>query len=462
VIKQLVTLAVSIVACLAPSARAADSGARRPNIILIMADDLGREGLSCYGSLSYKTPNLDAIASGGIRFANAYSTPLCSPSRAAIMTGRYGFRTGWNQLIGRGGEDALEFFDPDKEKTFGHVMKSAGYVTGITGKWQLARFDERPNHMAECGFDEYCMWTWQYGGKRTSRYWDPSIWQDGKVRADTKGRYGPEVFAEWAEGFITRNKDNPFFLYYPMVLTHGPFEPTPDSRKDGAAPAAKGPRNGGERGPGRKARREGSVEDGESDGRAAEFPAMVAYMDKNVGRIVETVRWLGLEENTLILFTADNGSPKEVVTRISTPTGERKLRGGKGQMTNSGSHVALIASWKGTAPAGKVSDQLIDFTDLLPTLAELGGASLPKGITIDGQSFAATLRGQAGAEREWVFTQLGNRKWVRDKRWRLLGSGELYDLQNDPWEERPIPSAEAGERGAARERLTMVMQRLKP
>ena len=97
------------------------------------------------------------------------------------MTGRYGFRTGWNQLIGRGGEDALEFFDPDKEKTFGHVLKSAGYVTGITGKWQLARFDERPNHMAECGFDEHCMWTWVYGGKQRSRYWDPFVWQDGKL-----------------------------------------------------------------------------------------------------------------------------------------------------------------------------------------------------------------------------------------------------------------------------------------
>jgi arylsulfatase A len=427
-----------------------------------MADDLGREGLSCYGSLSYKTPNLDALAAGGIRFANAYSTPLCSPSRAAIMTGRYGFRTGWNQLIGRGGEDALEFFDPDKEKTFGHVLKSAGYVTGITGKWQLADFAERPNHMAECGFDEYCMWTWQHGGKRTSRYWDPSVWQDGKVRDDTKGRYGPDVFAEWADGFITRNKDKPFFLYYPMVLTHGPFEATPDSKKEGAAPPAKGARRGAERGAGRKARKKGSVEDGESDGRAAEFPAMVAYMDKNVGRVVETVRRLGLEENTLILFTADNGSPKEVVTRIATPTGERKLRGGKGQMSDLGSHVAFIASWKGTTPNGKVSDQLVDFTDVLPTLAELGGATPPNDVTIDGHSFAATLRGRSGPEREWVFTQLGIRKWVRDKRWKLLGTGELYDLQNDPWEEKPISLTEASDdAAAARERLTTVLAKLK-
>ena len=458
-----------VAAWFAPSAGAAEDAAkpaqgRRPNIILIMADDLGREGLSCYGSLSYKTPNLDALAAGGIRFANAYSTPLCSPSRAAIMTGRYGFRTGWNQLIGRGGEDALEFFDPEKEKTFGHVLKGAGYVTGITGKWQLARFDERPDHMAECGFDEYCTWTWQYGGKRTSRYWDPSVWQDGKVRTDTKGRYGPDVFAEWAEGFIARSKDKPFVLYYPMVLTHGPFEPTPDSKKEGAAPAARRPRRAaGEAGgrAGRKARKQGSVENGESDGRAAEFPAMVAYMDKTVGRVVETVRRLGLEENTLILFTADNGSPKEVVTRINTPSGERKLRGGKGQMTDAGSHVAFIASWKGTTPAGKVSEQFIDFTDVVPTLAELGGATLPQGVVIDGQSFAATLRGQSGPEREWVFSQLGNRKWVRGKRWKLLGTGELYDLQNDPWEERAIPASEGGDAAAARARLTAVMGKLK-
>ena len=189
---------------------------------------------------------------------------------------------------------------------------------------------------------------------------------------------------------------------------------------------------------------------------------MVAYMDKNVGRVVETVRRLGLEENTLILFTADNGSPKEVVTRIATPTGEHKLRGGKGQMTDSGSHVALIASWKGTTPAGKVSEQLIDFTDVLPTLADLGGTTPPNGVTIDGQSFAATLRGTSGPEREWVFTQLGNRKWVRDKRWKLLGTGELYDLENDPWEERVIPTSEGGDAAAARARLTAVMEKLKP
>ena len=496
----------AVAAAPAPAARAD----KRPNVIVILADDLGRECLGSYGSRSYQTPHLDALAAGGIRFTTAFATPLCSPTRAALMTGRYGFRTGWTQLIGRGGEDALEFFDPRKEKTFGHVLRAAGYATGIAGKWQLARFDERPDHLAECGFADHCVWTWQFGGRRTSRYWDPSIWQDGKVRTDTAGKYGPDVMADWVDWFLERNKEKPFFLYYPMVLTHGPFEPTPDSRKAGPAagggdakaggggkaadlkagggkkgkrkPAAppSGDANaagdgkavdpnranaaeGAGEGAGNAVRKGGSVEDGEADGQAAEFPAMVAHMDKLVGRVTATVRRLGLEEDTLILFTADNGTPRQVVTRLATPAGDRPVRGGKGQMTDLGSHVPLIASWKGTTPAGRVSDQLVDLTDVLPTLAELAGTSPPPGVAIDGHSFAAALRGLAGPERQWVHTQLGNRRWVRDKRWKLMGTGELYDLQADPWEERPVPAGEAGDptAAAARARLAGVLATLK-
>src|SRR5205823_5025504 len=196
------------------------------NIILILCDDLGYECVNCYGGRSYETPNIDALAASGMRFKNCYATPLCSPSRVELMTGRYGFQTGWINLIGRGGDEAKDYFDPKKERTFGHMLKDAGYTTALAGKWQLAEFIQNPNHVRECGFDEYCCWAWELGGKRTSRYWKPVIWQDGKVRKNTERLYGEDVFCDFLTDFMKRHKDGPFFVYYPMVLVHEPHTPT--------------------------------------------------------------------------------------------------------------------------------------------------------------------------------------------------------------------------------------------
>lgn len=396
----------------------------RPNIVLIMADDLGAECLSCYGSTSYKTPNLDALAQSGSRFTHGYCTPLCSPSRVQLLTGRYGFRTGWTQLI----SGPKEFFDPRKDKTFGHVLQAAGYRTGIAGKWQLCDFDKHPNHVQECGFDEHCMWTWMYMAQQRSRYWDPFIWENGKLRADTKGKYGPDLFCDFAVDFIRRHKDKPFFFYYPMALVHDPFVPTPDSK----TPADKNPN--------------------------ARYADMVAYMDKLVGRVVGVLDELKLRENTLILFTGDNGTPRQITSK----RGDVTIPGGKGTMTEAGTHVPLIASWKGTTPAGKVVNDLIDFSDVLPTLCALTGAEPPKGVLLDGVSFAPQLRGQAGKPREWVFSQLGKNRYVRDPRWKLHGDGRLYDMDQDFFEKNDLAASQDPAALAARKRLQPVLDKLKP
>ncbi len=411
--------------------QAASKRGSRPNILFIMADDLGAECLGCYGGTSYKTPHLDALARTGIRFAHGHSTPLCSPSRVQVMTGRYPFRTGWPTMINARPADK-QFLDP-RERTFGHVLKAAGYATALAGKWQLCHFEERPDHVRQCGFDDYCCWMWRYKGKKTHRYWSPAIWQDGKPRQDVRDRYGPDVFCDSLIDFMTRNRSRPFLAYYPMTLTHGPFLPTPDTKRAGRE--------------GKKRR-----------GGGANYAAMVAYMDKLVGKLVAALDRLGLRENTLILFTGDNGTPRQITSKV----GAARIQGGKGKMTEAGTHVPLIANWKGTAPGGRVCEDLVDFSDMMPTFAELAGADLSKGAAIDGRSFAPQLRGRQGAPREWIYCQLGKARWVRTVRWKLYATGKLYDMKADPTEAAAIAPGTGNEHAeAARKRLGAILATLK-
>jgi arylsulfatase A len=394
---------------------------KRPNVLVIMADDLGYECLSCNGSTSYRTPHLDALAKTGVRFEHCYCAPLCSPSRVQLMTGRYGFRTGWTSLI----DGPKEFLDPAREKTFGEIFRAAGYATGFAGKWQLCAFDLHPDHLRACGFDESCAWAWVYKGKQTSRYWNPVIWQNGKLREDTAGKYGPDLYCDFLIDFIRKNRSRPFFAYYPMTLVHSPFEAPPDTK-------------------------------GQKAGKNGNFPAMVAYMDKLVGKLLATLDELGLRDNTLVLFTGDNGTPRGIVSHL----GDRVIEGGKGTMTEAGTHVPLIVSGPGVVP-GRVSTDLVDFSDVLPTLADLTGVALPKGVTLDGRSFAPQLGGQPGQPREWVFCQLGQARFVRDRRWRLHHDGRLFDLHNDPQEKTPVAAGSSAEADAARKRLQAALDNLR-
>jgi arylsulfatase A len=399
---------------------AQEAGKRRPNIVLIMADDFGHECVAVNGGTSYKTPRLDALAARGFRFTHCYATPLCTPSRTQIMTGRYNFR------------NYVRFGEFDfQERTFAHVLRAAGYATCIVGKWQLGGGLKGPQ---QAGFDDYCLWQ-IFKENMGSRYAFPKIHRNGELLKGLEKRYGPDVFLEHAEGFITRNKGRPFFLYWPMVLTHGPFDPTPDS------PAGARPAN------------------------VKNFPEMVTYLDRCVGKLVDHLERLGLRENTLILFTGDNGSPRQVVSTFEG----RRLQGAKGTTTRAGTRVPLIVSWPGRAAAGKVCDDLIDFTDILPTLADAAGATLPKGVALDGRSFLPQLLGKKGEPRAHVFCHYeprqGKKKEVKtrfahDHRWKLYQDGRLFDMDADADERQALPQEGAAEAREARRRLQAVLDRM--
>lgn len=392
-------------------------GDGRPNIILIMADDLGYECLSCYGCADYRTPHLDGLAAGGLRFTHCYSQPLCTPSRVKIMTGRYNCRN--YRRFG-----ALH---PD-ETTFGHVLREAGYATCVAGKWQLAaRGGGEGTYPVKAGFDDYCLWQID---ERQSRYADPLLQMKGDEESHViEDAYGPDVFCDYVNRFIERHRRRPFFVYFPMCLVHAPFVPTPDS------PEWRENRN----------RRDTKF-----------FKDMVEYMDGIVGRIGAKLDELGLRENTLLMFTGDNGTHRRIKTRMEDG---RAIQGGKGRTTDAGTRVPLVASWPAAAPRGRVLDDLIDFSDFFPTVAAAAGASLPDGLQIDGRSFLPQLQGREGRPREWTYCYYklkgggGKvREFVRDRRWKLYASGEFYDVKADPLEENPIPGGQAGPAAAAARR----------
>jgi len=383
---------------------------RRPNVILIMADDMGYECLSSNGSLSYQTPVLDELAKEGIRFTRCFSQPLCTPSRVKIMTGKYNFRN----------YEKFGYLNPN-EVTFSNVMKEAGYKTCIAGKWQLngisgedraEEWDDvsRPYHF---GFDEYCLWQLD---QRGSRYSDPLIIQNGEYLTGLSEQYGPDIFCEFIIDFIERTEDNPFFVYYPMVLVHDPFVPTPDSE-------------------------EWQVREERTKGDPGYFMDMVAYADKIVGRIIQKLDEKKIRKNTILIFTADNGTNRSLVSK--TVTGD--VPGGKGLTLDSGNHVPLVISWPRKIRKGRVAECLIEFSDFFPTLAEIAGVNIQ---TTDGRSFYTLLLGKRHTSRDWVFVHydplwsdfLNNQRnrYVRSEDHKLYVDGRFYSPPLDPFEKDPI------------------------
>ncbi|MEL6105338.1 MAG: sulfatase-like hydrolase/transferase, partial [Planctomycetota bacterium] len=415
---------------------------KRPNIILMMADDVSWEAFGCYGAEDYKTPNIDALAAGGIRFTHAYSTPICTPTRVKLMTGKYNFRNYTH----------FGYLHPN-EKTFGHLMQSAGYKTAIAGKWQLNGLyngldgANDPLRPLRAGFDESYLWQVTTGkqvrDRGGERFWSPPLERNGKFETveDNSGKYGPDLLCDFVCDFIERNADSPYFVYYPMVLVHDPFIATPDTI--GEAPrtqaANKAPKD--------------------KQAKKKNFVAMVQYMDKIVGRIVDKVRELDQLENTIVLFTADNGTNVGITSRWNG----QDIRGGKGGMTDMGTHVPLIASWKGAAPAGTVSDELIDFTDFYATFADAAGKPLGPEDPIDGRSFLPQLKGKPGTPRDWVlchYQPYWNKKpgqFARTQHFKLYRDGRFYEV---PADLREMNSIAQGQAGAAGEEARLFLSEL--
>ena len=365
----------------------------QPNIILIMADDMGYEALSSNGSESCKSPNLDKLAAKGVRFTNCFSNPICTPSRVKLMTGQYNVR------------NYVKFGWLDREQTtFAHQLKAAGYATAIAGKWQLGRDKDSPQHF---GFEQSCLWQHSRSGRSNEdgknidrRFVNPQLEFNGVEKDFTNGEYGPQVCTDFICDFIDKNKKKPFLVYYPMILTHCPFDPTPDSTdwdpKRLGSTTYKGDRNDPQR----------------------HFRDMVAYADKAVGQIVSQLGKSGVRDNTLIIFTGDNGTD----TPIVTPWNGKKVLGGKGTMSDTGTRVPLIVNWPaGIRKAGRVVDDLVEFTDVFPTICEVTTAKLPKNHPGDGASIVPVLRNQAGArKKDWVYIWYRKQVMVRNKQYSFV------------------------------------------
>ncbi|MEM7146047.1 MAG: sulfatase-like hydrolase/transferase [Verrucomicrobiota bacterium] len=392
-------------------------GGEPKNIVLIMSDDSAADNYGCYGSTYFSTPRLDALAAEGARFTECYSAPVCTSSRVKIMTGRDGIR------------NYAAFGCLDKgEETFGTMLKNAGYATAVAGKWQL---DGPPNgSMAEdCGFENYCLWN--YPGAKGSRFWNPTIVQDGESLVTTEDDYGPDIFTEYLIEFIRENKERPFFAYYPMVLVHSPFVRTPDSSPETAE----------------LGRKERAIE---------YFRDMTAYADRCVGRIVDALEEMGLREDTVVIYTTDNGTGRGLVY----PYGDEMREGEKAWATDGGTHAPLIVSCPGTVGPGIVCDDIVDFSDVLPSLAQISGAKLPE-VTLDGRSFWPQCLGEEGDPRKWIFQYYypkfttaaekhgqgvnGNEiVWAQTPRYKLYGDGSLYAVA-DRYEEEVIPEGRGSE-----------------
>jgi len=420
---------------------AAAASAEPPNILLIMVDDLGKEWIGCYGAEGIQTPNIDALAEGGMRFENAWCMPQCTPTRVTLLTGQYPFRHGWTNHWDVPRWGAKCHFDPKLNNSYALILRKAGYATCAAGKWQIDDFRVEPRAMDEAGFDEWCMWTGYETGNRPSgkRYWDAYI-NTPEGSKTYEGKFGPDVYCDYLIDFMGRHRDTPMLLYLPMALTHNPLTTTPDEPD-----APKGQRH----------------------------QAMVRYTDKLVGKLVEELDRLGIRDRTIVIFTTDNGTGGKSNTRNG-----HVVRGSKMKMNEAGTAMPFIVNCPGRVPAGVVTNALTDFTDILPTFAELAGAELPDEHVVDGHSIAKLITGKAkDSPRDWIMSMGGgpatlrdgrvapkrayDDRVVRDKRFKLwIGTGRkpnrLFDMIADPWEQNNLLRSTDPEVIAARKKLEAV------
>jgi arylsulfatase A-like enzyme len=376
---------------------------RKPNIVIILMDDLGCHDLGCLGATDLRTPHIDRLASSGARFTNWYSNaPVCAPARASLLTGRYPIRAGM-PVNGR----AL----PPTEKTIPSLLKTAGYSTALTGKWHLgSTADTVPNaHGFDYfyGFHEGCVdyysHRYYWGEPRKVNLHD--LWRN-REEIFEDGQYLTERLAQEAVGFVTARRDHPFFLYCALNAVHYPMH---------------APRKYVERFPGLGRERQ-------------MYAAMLAAADDGIGRILDAIERAGQRENTLIVLAGDNGATTEARAgldqRPATAGSNGPFRGYKFSVFDGGMHVPGMMSWPGVIPAGQLSGEVVMTADVLPTVCGAAGVEVPRDRTIDGRDMLPVAVSRAKSPHDAVFWSQGGQLAVRRGPWKLVRNGRTYDPPN--------------------------------
>jgi arylsulfatase A-like enzyme len=387
------------------------SAAAKPNIIIFIADDLGYADIGVNGCQDIPTPHIDSIAKNGVRFTDGYAThPVCSPSRAALMSGMYQHRFGFEHNSGPEKDAADNFGLPREILTLAEKLKGAGYATGMVGKWHIG-FKEglRPH---ERGFDEHFGFL---SGARSyfpdnPRETDPIVRNGVPVQGEKD--YLTDAFAREAVSFIERSKEKPWFLYFASNAVHSPLEAT-------EAYAARFPHI--------------------TDTKRKTYAGMLSALDDAVGRVLAKVRELGQEENTLVMFYADNGGPTAQTSSRNDP-----LRGFKGQMYEGGVRVPFVMQWKGTVPVGQTYGEPVMGFDYHATALAAAGVSVPKDKPLDGVNLIPFVMGkQSGRPHEQLFWRAGPQHAARLGGWKLVqssgdGGPMLFNLKDDIGEQRDL------------------------
>lgn len=415
---------------------------RPPNIVFILADDLGCFECGCYGQKKIRTPNIDRLAAEGIRFTQAYSgSPVCAPSRCALMTGKHGGHA-WvrsNMEVKPEGQTPL----PADEITVAELLKKQGYATGAIGKWGLGPPGSEGDPLKQ-GFDFFFGYNCQ---RHAHNHYPTYLWRndqrltlEGNDGGDTGKQFSHDLMEVETLKFLRENQKRPFFLYLPYIIPHVAVQVPEDSLAEYRGKLGDDPPYDGKKG----YRPHPAPHAG--------YAAMITRMDRTIGRVLDLLKELKLEDNTLVLFSSDNGPTHNVGGADSTFfESAGPLRGLKGDVYEGGIRTPLVARWPGKIKAGTVSDHVCYFPDVLPTLLEVAGAAgqTPKGI--DGVSFAPTLFGQADRQKKhdhlmWEFHGYGGQQAVRLGDWkgvrRTMHKGntkvELYNLKDDVGEKTDV------------------------
>jgi arylsulfatase A-like enzyme len=423
--------------------RAAANAANRPDFVLIYCDDLGYGDLGCYGSRTVRTPHLDALAARGVRFTDWYSnSPVCSPSRASLLTGRYPERAGVTQILGgQRGTPGL----PPAQVTLAKALQPLGYRTAIFGKWHLGLSDEcRPNAH---GFDEFygflagCVdyyshiFYWGQGGGQNPTH---DLWHNGEEVWDN-GRYLTEAITEKAVGFITKQSDAPFFLYVAYNAPHYPMH---------------APRKYLDRYP--KLPPDRRI-----------MAAMISAVDDGVGQIVRALRKTGRFENTAIFFSSDNGPSTESRNWLDGTEdfyyggSAGVFRGHKGSLFEGGIREPAILCWPRNLPSGRTCEEVGMMMDLFPTFLEMAGGEPPRDHVLDGVSILPMAMGKGGSPHERVFWAYDGQLAAREGRWKLVLNGKLDFSRKQPDAVHLADlEADPGERANLKDREPEVTKRL--